>query len=113
MPVALEGRSNQQKGEILFLARCYSILLHLVSFLKPPQQARNEQRAELCVEIQVAAIRGKNRQNQAWKVSSSELMEKVCDLLWKVGQHSALAKAGLFGACEILPPECTPANIGV
>ena len=76
-----EGRQHLQKGEILFLTTCYSILLHIMSFLKQQLQARNEQRAEHCMDIQEAAIRGKNEQFQAWKVSSSELMEKVCNLL--------------------------------
>ena len=105
------GRPILQKREILLLTTYYSILLHVVSFLKPQQQARNEQQAEHCVDIQAAAIRAKNRQNQAGKVSSSELMQKVCNLLQQVGQHSALAKAGFFCSCEILPLEHTPANI--
>ena len=40
-------------------------------------------------------------------------MQKVCNLLREVGQHFALAKGGLFGSCEILPPEHTAVNIAV
>jgi hypothetical protein len=69
------------------------------------------QRAEHCMDIQAATIRGQNRQIQAGEVGRSKFVEKVRDFLRKVGQHSAVAEPALLDSCDVLPPERTPAYV--